>query len=337
MPRLVVAAGDPLQGEEAALAWLPPALAYTRRDGSELSADLLFADLGQPGMFAEERALLYTDVLAAKLNKRDSERVAALLARLPAGTHLACVQVIQEETKSKSDTKFKSAGLRLFADGAELRDLRPLAEGAGAVQWLGQRAQERYGLRLGPPQLTRILALSDSSPALADGELQKLALLLGGSGAPAGGSSSPATGQGPAPLAAVPDAVLDSLLSGSPAAKFYELVDTLLADPPGSQAALAAWFDAEGETFRLVFELRRRLLQARSAARGEAVYPPFAARGAQALARRLGGARLGGALEALAALEHGLKRGAYPGESSRLAELGALQVFAADLARALRG
>jgi len=321
MPRLVIAAGDPLQGEEAARAWLPAGVPHTRRDGAELTADTLFGDLGQAGFFAETRALLYTDVLAAKLNKRDSERVAALLARLPPETHLACVQVIQEETKSKADTKFKAAGLRLFADGAELRDLRPLAEGAGAVKWLGQRAQERYSLRLSPAQLARILSLSDDSPALAEGELQKLALLRMADDGPAW---------------AVPDSVLSELLSGSPAAKFYELVDTLLGDPPASQRPLLTWFDAEGETFRLVFELKRRLLQARSVVRSEPVYPPFAARGAQALARRLSGPRLGRALEALAALEHGLKSGGYPGESSRLAELGALQLFAADLARVMK-
>jgi DNA polymerase III delta subunit len=321
VPRLVVAAGDPLQGEEAALAWLPTGLPHTRRDGPELTPDTLFADLGQPGMFAETRVLLYTDVLAAKLNKRESERVAALLAHLPAETHLACVQVIQEDSKSKADTRFKAAGLRLFADGAELRDLRPLADGAGAARWLAQRAQERYGLRLSPQQLGRILALSADSPALADGELQKLTLLRP---------------EGAGGVWAVPDSVLNELLSGSPAAKFYDLVDRLLADPPASQPALATWFDAEGETFRLVYEVKRRLFQARTVQRGEQVYPPYAARSAQALARRLAGRRLGLALEALAALEHGLKSGAYPGESSRLAEFGALQLFAADLARVMQ-
>jgi DNA polymerase III delta subunit len=318
MPALLVVAADPLQAETAALEWLPRGEAVTRRSGDELTADVLFTDLGQPGMFAETRVLLYTDVLAAKLNKKESERTSGLLASLPRETHLAAVQVIQEETKAKSDTKFKSAGLRLFAEGGKLLDLRAQAEGPAAVRWIAERASARHGLRLSTAQAARILAANAGSPAQAEGELLKLALLREGTAA-----------------WSVPDTVLEEVLSGSPAAQFYELVDRLLEQPARTQSTLSSWFKAEPETFRLIFELKRRLAQARSAQRGEQVYPPFAARSAQALARRLAPPRLNRAFEALARLEHGLKSGRYPAESSQQAELTALQLFAAELAAVL--
>jgi hypothetical protein len=100
---------------------------------------------------------------------------------------------------------------------------------------------------------------------------------------------------------------------------------------------LADWFNGEPETFRLIGELKRRLLQVRSVRRGEPVFPPFALRGAQALARRLQGGRYAAALDALATLETGLKAGAYPAASSHQAELTGVQLMAAQLAAALRG
>lgn len=314
MPRLCIIAADPLQGEEAAAQWLPRDLEVTRRSGEELSALVLFEDLGQPGMFAESRALLYLDPLAAKLNKKESQRCADLLERLPETTYLAAVQVVQEEQRTKADAMLKHAGLRLFTDGAKVEDLRQLASGPHLQRWLLERALDRHGINLTPRQAQRIIASCSASPSLAASELLKLGLLKPG-----------------AEAWAVSDDVLDELIQTSPAAQFYALVNLLLSGDPAVQPALASWFDADAETFRLIFELKRRLLHVRSLRRGESIYPAFAARAAQDLSRRLPTQKLGLAIEALARLEHGLKSAAYPAESSRLAELGALQLFCAEL------
>jgi DNA polymerase III delta subunit len=316
----VVVAGDPLQAEEAVLEWLPSDVPVTRRSGDELSAALLFSDLGEQGFFAETRALLYTDILSARLSKKDSERLTALLGRLPAETWLACIQVIKEDSKSKADTRIKSAAMRQFSDHSRLLDIRNHAEGQAATRWLVERASTRYELRLSPPQAGRILSASDHSPSQADAELQKLSLLR----------------DIKAGMWVVPEAVLESLLSRSPTARFYDVVDQLLQQPQFAQANLHNWFDSDPEVFHLISEVKRRLLQVRSLRRGEAIYPPFAARSAQSLSRRLSGSRLNQAFEALAKLEHGLKSGAFPAESSRQSELIALQLFAAELTHVMR-
>jgi DNA polymerase III delta subunit len=319
MPRLAIVAGDVLQAEEEARAWLPAGVSVTRRGYEELSLDTMFADLGQPGMFAEDRALLYTNPLGLKFGKHDQERLAKLLLQLPSTTSLATVQVLDEESRKKADERLRRPEWRVFADGAELRDIRDRARGTGAARWLAQYAAGK-GLKLTPRQAEQVVLICGGVPALARGECDKLLLARAGADQ----------------LGTITDAELDQQLSGTPAAKFYELLDHLLADPASAQDDLAEWFNVEAETYRLVYEIKRRLLQVRLLQRGEQVYPPYAVRQAQALGRKLDGKRLGLALEALAALEHRLKSGLFPAASSRLSELGALQTFAAALAQIMR-
>jgi DNA polymerase III delta subunit len=222
--------------------------------------------------------------------------------------------VVQTETRGEEDRLLKGADFKLWCEGAEVDDLRAHSEGEQALQWLKQRATQRYRLALTKEQLKKVLLLSADSLALADTELYKLSLLKAAD-----------------KLQPVPDSVLKANLSDNPAARFYELVDAIMLEQPDAQELLARLHGLNPDPHRLVAELRRRFLGLLALERGGEVQPPYLARQLRPLAGRWRGPRLSRAIQALAALEHGLKSGAYMGESSRDAELAGLQLFIREL------
>lgn len=314
MPRYLVIARDPLLVAEGVAARLPAGLAVERSYAADLSLEAIFTQLAIPDLFSAQRAVHYVDILGLKLNKHDGERLAQILLQLPPELHLACSQVLSAETRSEEERQLKGADFQRWASGAQLDDLRKLSEGQAALRWLEQRARERYQLKLSPVQLAQVFTLSGESLALADTELRKLNLLLGGD-----------TPQ------AVPDELLRASLSSNPVAHFYDLVDAILSGAREAQARLVQWFSLEPEPHRLVGELRRRLLGLLALERGGPPPPPYLANQLKRLAPRLNGERLRRAVLGLAELEQGLKTSAYPGVSSRDGELAGLQLYVRSL------
>jgi DNA polymerase III delta subunit len=311
MARHVVVARDPLVAEEAAKAKLPTGVETLRWYGSELNVDLIFQQLGSSDLFATRQSYLYLNVLDLKLRKADGERLAEILAHLPAEIDLVCTQVFSDVAYRDEERMLKGADLARWTQGAKVEDLRRVSDANQAPQWLHRRAQERYGLQLTPAQAQKLLALSGGKLALAEGELLKLSLI--GAGGP------------------VTDALLDEVLAASPAVLYWELVDAIMGDRPDALQRLKTWHSLEAETFRLLAELRRRLLGLRALTLGQPVQPPFFAQQLQRIARRWPPPRVATAIEQLAELEWKLKSGLIPGESSKDAELSALEVFTRGL------
>lgn len=324
MTRFIIIARDPLIAAEAAAALVPAGVAVEHYFGSELSAEEVFAQLSSVDMFEPHKVFIYSDFLDIKLVKATAEKVNATLARLPAELSLICTQVFEDKSKADEDKALKTEDFRRFADGAKLEDLRGLSEARAGQRWLAERALKRYGLALTPAQSERLWMLAAEKPALVDTELRKLGLSRPDELDSAGGA---AVGKG----WAVPDDVFNANVSATPAAHFYALVDAIMVRAPESQRLLAEWFSLEPETFRLVFELKRKLLGLYTLSRGGQLQPPWLGNQLRPLTRHWPQPRLGRAIRGLAQLEHDLKSGMIPAESSKDAELSALQVYVADL------
>ncbi|MEZ5337353.1 MAG: hypothetical protein R3F46_03735 [bacterium] len=315
MPAHLLIARDPLLLDEAVAGLLPAGVEPERHYAAELNADTVFNQLGSADLFASEKCFIYVDILEMKPTKRESERIAEILARLPAETTLICTQLFSDpEKRSDEDRRLKTQAAQLWQKGTKPLDLRRQGEGENGVRWLMNRAREHYGLELGNAQAQRLLLLSTDQLALADAELAKLALALDGGGR-------------------VTDELLRETVQGSPAARFYEMADSVMQCHPQAQTLLLDWFRSSGDTFRLVNELKRRFTAMRTLRRGGNVYPPFFARSLQQFQRRYPDPAFWRSIELLARLEQDLKGGMYAGASSKDAELSALQVFAADLRR----
>jgi len=311
MGRALVIARDPLVAAEAAGARLPQGVPVRRHYVNDLSLDAIFQQLGSGDLFATRQAFVYVNVLDLKLKKADGERLEATLARMPAEIELVCTQVFDSLSYRDEERLLKGAELARWSRGAQVEDLRRVSDAANAPRWLAQRALQRHGLKLTPPQAQRLLAIVGGKLALAEGELLKLALVADGP--------------------TVTDAEIESILAASPAVQYWELVDALLGGAPDALTRLRTWHSLEPEGFRLMAELRRRLLGLRALSQGQPVQPPFFAQQLRSIARRWPAARLVRAIEGLAELEFRLKSGLIPGESSRDAELSALEVFTREL------
>jgi DNA polymerase III delta subunit len=314
MARWLIIARDPLVAEEAALAKLPQGGKMRRWHANELSLDLIFAQLGSSDLFATRQSYLYLNVLDIKLKKADSERLDAILSRMPAEIDVACTQVFADLAYRDEERMLKGADLARWSKGAKVEDLRRVSDAAQAPRWLLDRAAKHHGLKLTPQQAQRLLAIAGGKLSLAESELLKLSMLK-------------TTDQ----MESVQDAALEEVLAASPAAQYWELVDAIMQDQPDALARLTQWHSLEPETFRLLSELRRRLLGLRALSLGMPVQPPFFAQQLSRIARRWPPQRLSHAIEELAELEFRLKSGMVPGESSKDAELSALEVFTRSL------
>lgn len=314
MPRFVVIARDPLVADEAAAARLA-GIQHERRHASELSLDAVFGQLGSADLFAARSGYHYVDFLDLKLRKAEGERLAGMLERMPEEITLVCSQVLHDMTRTEEERALKSADFQRIAAGAQVDDLRRVSEGAAATRWLAERAGKVHGVKLTGAQAQRVLDAAGGRLALADGELRKLALLAETEGG-----------------ATVSDVQLGEVLSLSPAVAFWGLADAVMDGRPEAQARLGEWFSLEPETFRLLAELRRRLLGLRALELGEPVMPPFFAKQLAGQRRRWTPARVRAGIEELAETEFRLKSGLIPGSSSKDAELTALQVLTRRLA-----
>jgi DNA polymerase III delta subunit len=310
--RTLIVARDPLVAEEAALERLPKGVDTRRWYASELNLDLIFQQLGSSDLFATRQSYLYVNVLELKLRKADAERLDSILAHLPAEIDLVCTQVFDALAFRDEERMLKGADLQRWAKGAQMLDLRRVSDAGQAPRWLLERAQRRYGLHLTGQQSQRLLAVAGNRLSLAEGELLKLSLIADGA-------------------STIADAQIEEVIAASPAALYWELVDAIMGDSPDSLPRLRTWHSVEPETFRLLSELRRNLLGLRALQQGISVQPPFFAQKLSRIARRWPAPRLSTAIEQLAELEFKLKSGMIPGESSRDAELAALEVFTRGL------
>ena len=317
MPRFVVIAKDPLIAAEAVAKRLPEGAPAERHYASDLTADAIFTHLGSPDLFSSHKAYHYVDFLDLKLNKREGERFAGLLSRLPEEITLVCSQVLKANTRGEEERVLRREDYRRVAEGAQVDDLRRMSDDMRAQQWRIDRARERYGLVLTSVQMERLYFAAGEQVALVDMELSKLSTL----------KSADKPQQ-------ISDELLESSISLNPVAKFYDLVDAIVEKQEGVQAQLAAWFALEPATFRLISEMGRRLLALLAMQRGERVQPPFLERKLRRVIARWPTPRLARAIRLLAKLEHELKSGLAAGLSTQDAELTALQMFIADLGTA---
>lgn len=316
MPIYFVIARDPLIASEGVAARLPAGVEVERHYVADLDLDSIFAQLATPDLFATARAVHYIDFLALKLPaKRDAERLAGILSRLPEELTLVCSQVLNHPTRGEENKALNSQTYKRWVGDAPVDDMRGLSEGQRAVGWLRQRARQRYQLALSDSQLRQLLAANDNRPALVDGELRKLWMMSGDDGQ----------------VRAVTDELLEQAMSTSPGAQFYELVDAILSGARDAQQRLVRWHFIEPEGFHLLAELRRRLLALLALSRNERVQPPYLAQQLRRVARQWPAPRLRRAITGLAELEYALKSGATVGVNSRAAELNALQLYVADV------
>ncbi len=314
MARSIVVARDPLGAEEAARAKLPAGVETLRWHAGELSVDLIFQQLGSSDLFATRQSYMYINVLDLKLRKADGERLDFILAHLPPEIDIVCTQVFDGVNYRDEERMIKGADMQRWAKGAKVEDLRRVSDAGQAPGWLLRRAHERHGLQLRPAQVQRLLTLAGGKLSLAEGELLKLSLLKQGDGSEA-----------------VTDTAIEEVLAASPALLYWELVDAIMGDQPDALARLQTWHGIEPDTFRLLSELRRRMLGLRALQQGMPVQPPFFAQQLTRIIRRWPAPRLSSAIENLAELEWKLKSGMIPGETSKDAELSALQVFTRQL------
>jgi len=313
MPRSVVIARDPLIAEEGAKARYPAGVTVERHYASDLTMATVFNQLSTADLFNSRRVIHYVDFLELKLSKAEGPRLTELLAHLPAELTLVCSQVFPSEGGSADEKLMRRDEYKWFADGAQLEDLRGVAEGEQAARWLITRARERYGLAIVPDQAQRILWAAGGQPAMSDGELQKLA-----------------TFKRQERLESVSDRLLEAALSLSPLTKQQEVVDAVLTRDPRAVELLNRWFADEPETHSLLAQVRTRLLALWRMSRDEKA-PAYLARQLRSAARFWPSARIDHAIVRLAETEYMLKSGGAVGESSQDAELAALQLLVSDL------
>lgn len=313
MPRHVVIARDPLIAGDTVKKLIPADVPCERHFTADLSIESIFGMLGTDDLFATKRAYHYVDFLALKPGKKESERLAGILARLPAEIILVCSQVLSYATRGEENRALKGKAYQLWADGAKVKDLRKLSEGRNAVDWLRERAQAKYKLSLTPSQAELLLSASDQSPALAESELAKLWMLL------------------PDEKHSVSDKTINAVLNISPGKRFYDLADAIMAGASDWHKRLVDWYLLEPKPERLIGELKRRLLGLLALSRGQQVQPPFFARQLHSLERRWPAVRVRAAIRQLAELEHGIKSGLATGESSAEGKLSALELYIAGL------
>lgn len=315
MPAHFIAARDPLILSEAVAAHAPAGVEISRHYASELNMETVFDQLGSADLFASERCFLYVDILDFKPTKKDTARLEEILGRLTGETTLIVTQLFSDpEKRSDEERRLKTQVANMWRKHAKFSDFRRHSDPDNAVKWLVQRAPRKYGIEITARQAMRMLQLCTEQIALADAELAKLSLSLEQGGP-------------------VSDELLEETVKGSPAAKFYELADSVLGCAPDAQQRLLDWFRAAPDTFRLVNELKRRFSGMRTLRSGGNVYPPFFARSLQQFQRRYPGPAFSASVELLAQLEQDLKGGIYAGANSKDAELTALQVFVTDLRR----
>lgn len=317
MPVHLLVARDPLILSEAVQACLPPGSSPARHYAADLDIDTVFNQLGIADLFATERTFYYVDILDMKPGKRDAERLSEILAGLTPETTLVCTQLFSDpEKRSDEDRRMKTQAFALWTKHARLQDLRRQSDPENAMRWLIERAQKMHGMQISREQAARLLHLSADQLALAAAELGKLALSMDA------GSAGRLSNE-----------LLEATVQGSPAAKFYDLADSVMNCAPEADLMLTDWYRSSPETFKLIYELKRRFSGMRQLRRGGNVYPPFFARSLQQFQRRYSGERFARSVELLAQLEQDLKSGTYAAASSKDAELMALQVFVVDLRR----
>jgi len=314
MPRHVVIARDPLIAEEAVKKLIPADVPCERHFVTDLNIESIFGMLGSADLFATKRAYHYVGFLALKPGKKESERLAGILARLPGEIILVCSQALNYATRGEENRALKGKAYQLWTDGAKVKDLRKLSEGRNAVDWLRERAREKYKLNLTLSQAEQLLAASDLSPALAESELSKLWMLMPDD-----------------ELRSVSDKTINAVLNVSPGKRFYDLADAVMTGANDWQQRLKGWYLLEPKAERLIGELKRRLLGLLALSRGQQVQPPFFARQLHSLERHWPAARISTAIRQLAELEYGLKSGAATGETSSEGKLSLLELYIAGL------
>jgi DNA polymerase III delta subunit len=313
MPRFVVIARDPLIAEEGARARYPAGVPVERHYASDLTMAMVFNHLSTADLFSSQQAIHYVDFLDLKLDKAEGARLAELLAHVPDELTLVCSQVFSSEGGTADERLFRRDEYKQFADGAQLDDLRGVAEGEQAVRWLISRARERYGLAIVPDQAQRILWAAGGQPAMVDGELQKLS-----------------TFKRESRLEPVSDRLLEAALSLSPVTRLHEVVEAVLAGDRRAVEMLSHWFADEPETHKLLAQLRARLLALWRMSRDEKA-PAYLARQLRPALRLWPQSRLDRAVVLLAETEYMLKCGGAVGESSQDSELAALELLISDL------
>ena len=314
MPVHLIIARDPLIAAEAARELFPAGVSVERHYGSDLDIDAVFNQLASHDLFASRQSFHYVDVMEMKQTKQGTLRLAEILRSVDDDTTVVCTQVISADTRSEEDRKVKSAALKVWIDAARVQDLRRVSDSAQASTWIATRARGTHGLALTRRQCERLYEVNGESMALVESELRKLALLK-------------ATDQ----LQPVPDNVIEQMVAGNPQARFYELADAILAGARDAIARLHEWFEIEPETHRLLNEMRRRFLGLRMIGQGISVQPPFFERQLRNFERQWKGGRLERAIVLTAELELRLKSGETVGESSKDAELSALELYVSDL------
>ena len=314
MPVTVIAAADQLVLDDAIASRIPEDVPCRTFHCTDLDAEAVFSHLGTPDLFAENLCFHYSGIGSLKLRKAEAEGVERVLKNLPGNITLLCSELIEEEFASKRKQKLNSAEARRFSRHGDFIDLLAVSEPRNAPGWLQDWAKRRHGIDLGQGQAEKLYHTCGGSITLAGGELGKLALLKPGEDE-----------------IRFTDKTLDAVLSSSPETRFYDMLDGLLAGAPHALRQLREWYSTDQGTFRLVAEASRRLLSLMALREGRPVQPPYFARQLKPLERRYAGDRLDRAICACAALEHGLKSGAYCGENTEKAELAALELFQAEL------
>lgn len=320
MPLHVAIARDQLLLDDAAEAALPAGIAPVKRHGDGLSLNAIFEDLSGGDLFSEQRAFIYSNFLAMRLGKKEGERLAAMLADINAQTTLICLQLLNFDSRADEKKKLGTKTYEYWTGSTKVKDARNESEGASGVRYLRERAKERYGLVLSAGQVERLLAASGEKLSLADRELAKLELL-----------KATDTAQ------QVPDKLLDATLSSNPAAQFFELQDALLEGRRGALTHLRRWHGITGDTYSLLYQLARKLMNLRILAQGGQVYPPWQARQLKPLQGRWRGDKAGRGVMAVARAEFRLKSGQLTGMPSNEAELAALEMLGAELIELARG
>jgi DNA polymerase III delta subunit len=312
MPRTLIVARDPLVAEEAALARLPAGVEIRRWHANELSLDLIFAQLGSSDLFATRQSFLYLNVLDIKLKKAEGERLDSILAHMPPEIDVACTQVFTDLAYRDEERMLKGADLARWSKGAKVEDLRRVSDANQAPRWLLDRAAKQHGLKLTPQQAQRLLAITGGKLSLAEGELLKLSMLKTSSG-----------------LESMSDEQIEEVVSVSPAAQYWELVDSIMLGNSDAIQRLRIWYSlsSEDEIFGLLAILKQRFLGMRALALGLPVQPPFLAQQLQKLRNSWPPQRVIAATEMFAELDFSLKSGLIPGHTTKDAKLSALEVF----------
>lgn len=314
MPRHVIIARDPLIAHEAVDQFLPAASQVERSYVADMDLGSMFSQLGTADLFATERYYHYRDFLGLNLGKKQQERLLDILKRLPAEVTLVCSQVLTYDKRADENRILKGQLYKTWTTGVKSVDLRGTGEGAQAIPWVINRARQKYQLTLQKSQAQRLLLACQEKPSLADTELRKLWMFKEGD-----------------QLQPIGDQLLQSVLSANPGARFYELVDAILARSPHWQSQVAQWYAIEADTHRLVNELKRRLLGLLDLQRGISIQPPFLAQQLQRCARQWPPQRLSAAIKCLAELEHALKSGRTTGATAKDGEFSALQLLLVDI------